>query len=266
LLVLDDFWGDEVDRRQLGLLLSPLMVAEMGSRILVTTRTADAAKAIGARNLVSISDLVEEQFFLMFMHYALDGAKISDQELLRSHESIGRKIADKLGRSPLAARIVAGQLKIRLDFDFWTRTMNSEMLNNGTMATLWWSYQQLEEHVKQCFTYCSIFPRTYKLKRNELVHLWMAEGFVKTTKETEDIEDVSHDYFDVLLSTSLIQLKGKEFNEEYFTIHDTLHDLAARVAGSDCFRIEKGMVGKFLKMSSICLLYPMMKEFFERRF
>jgi hypothetical protein len=129
-----------------------------------------------------ISDLDEEQFFLMFMHFALDGAKISDQELLRSHKSIGRKIADKLGRSPLAARIVAGQLKIRLDFDFWTRAMNSEMLNNGTMATLWWSYQQLEEHVKRCFTYCSIFPRTYKLKRNELVHLWMAEGFVKTTE------------------------------------------------------------------------------------
>ncbi|OEL14415.1 putative disease resistance RPP13-like protein 1 [Dichanthelium oligosanthes] len=241
LLVLDDFWGDK-DARQLGLLLSPLKVGLMGSRVLVTTRTADAAKALGAQNPYAIPDLDEEQFFSMFMHYALDGANISDQKLLTSHQSIGRKIAEKLGRSPLAARTVAGQLKLRLDFDFWTRTMNSDMLNNGTMATLWWCYQQLEEHVKQCFTYCSIFPRTYKLQRDDLVHLWMAEGFVKTTKETEDIEDIGHDYFHVLLSTSFIQLNRREFGKEYFTIHDLLRDLAERVAASDYFRIEKGMV------------------------
>jgi hypothetical protein len=247
LLVLNDFQSDKDNRSQVDLLLPPLKVGEMGSRILVTTRTVDAAKAICAQNLVAISDLDEEQFFSMFMHYAVDGTEISDRELLRSHQSIGRKIAEKLGRSPLAARIVAGQLKARLDIDFWTRTMNNDMLNNGTMATLWWSYQQLEEHVKQCFTFCSIFPRTYKLQRDELVHLWMAEGFVKTTTETEDVENVGHHYFNMLLSTSFIQLKRNELNEEYFTIHDLLHDLAARVAGSDCFRIEKGMVGKIPK-------------------
>ncbi|KAF8673416.1 hypothetical protein HU200_048980 [Digitaria exilis] len=245
LLVLDDFWDDQ-NAIQLDLLLSPLKVGAMGSRILVTTRTADAAKALGAQNLVAISDLDEEQFFSMFMHYALEGAKISDQNLLRSYQSIGRKIAEKLGRSPLAARTVAGQLKLRLDIDFWTSTMNNDMLNNGTAATLWWSYQQLE-HLKQCFTYCSIFPRTYKLQRDELVHLWMAEGFVKTTKETEDMEDMGHYYFNLLLSTSFLQLKVNEFSKEYFTIHDLFHDLAASAAGSDCFRIEEGMVGNIPK-------------------
>ncbi|KAF8765886.1 hypothetical protein HU200_008066 [Digitaria exilis] len=216
LLVLDDFWDDQ-NAIQLDLLLSPLKVGAMGSRILVTTRTADAAKALGAQNLVAISDLDEEQFFSMFMHYALEGAKI-----------------------------IAGQLKLRLDIDFWTSTMNNDMLNNGTAATLWWSYQQLE-HLKQCFTYCSIFPRTYKLQRDELVHLWMAEGFVKTTKETEDMEDMGHYYFNLLLSTSFLQLKVNEFSKEYFTIHDLFHDLAASAAGSDCFRIEEGMVGNIPK-------------------
>ncbi|CAL4979397.1 unnamed protein product [Urochloa decumbens] len=246
LLVLDDFWDDK-NARKLDLLLSPLKVGVMGSRILVTTRTADAVKALGAQNLLAISDLDEEQFFSMFMHYALDGAKISDQNLLRSYQSIGRNIAEKLGRSPLAARTVAGQLKLRLDIDFWTRTMNNDMLNNGNFAILWWSYQQLEDHIKQCFTYCSIFPITYKLQRDELVHLWMAEGFVKTTNETEDMEDVGHYYFDLLLSTSFLQLKRNKFSKEYFTIHDLLHDLATRVAGTNCFRIEEGMVGKIPK-------------------
>jgi hypothetical protein len=38
---------------KLSVLLSPLMVVEMGSRILVTTRTADAAKVLGVQNLVN---------------------------------------------------------------------------------------------------------------------------------------------------------------------------------------------------------------------
>ncbi|TVU24113.1 hypothetical protein EJB05_26511 [Eragrostis curvula] len=244
LLVLDDVWYDQDASGKLNLLLSLLMVGKMGSRILMTTRAVDAARALGAQYLVTIPDLNEEKFFSMFMHYALDGASIEDEELLRVHQSIGRKIAEKLGRSPLAARIVAGQLKRRLDFDFWIHTMNNDLLNNGTWAALWWSYQQLEEHVKQCFAYCSIFPRRYELQRDELVHLWMAEDFVKATATTEDVEYVVHDCFDVLLSTSFIQLQRTEFGKEYFTIHDMFYDLASKVAGNDCFRIEKCMVGK----------------------
>ncbi|RLM69435.1 hypothetical protein C2845_PM17G13480 [Panicum miliaceum] len=239
-LVLDDVWYDKnVSRQELDLLLSPLEAGEMGSRVLVTTRTADAARALGAQNLVAISDMDKEHFLSMFMHYALEGARITDEALIRKYWSIGEKIAGKLGRSPLAARTVAGQLKLRLDFDFWIRTMNSDLLNNETMAALWWSYQQLEEHVKRCFTYCSIFPRRYELQRDELVHLWMAEGFVKTDSEEEDMEDVGRDSFHVLLSTSFIQPKA---GRECFTIHDLLHELAGRAAGSDCYRIEEYMV------------------------
>ena len=89
---------------------------------------------------------------------------------------------------------------------------------------LWGSYQQLEENVKKCFAYCSIFPRRRVLKRDELVHLWIAEGFVKTTNEKDDVEGVGLRYFYDLLSTSFIQLKTKIGRAEFFTIYDLLHD------------------------------------------
>ncbi|XP_062201505.1 putative disease resistance RPP13-like protein 1 isoform X2 [Phragmites australis] len=242
LLVLDDVWYDkDVSEQQLDLLLSPLKAGNRGSKVLVTTRFADAGRALGAQNLVPIREMDEEQYVSMFMHYALDAAAISDQALLREHECIGRKIAEKLGGSPLAARTVAGQLRRRLDIDFWRRSLNRDLLNH-TMGALWWSYQQLEEHVRQCFTYCSMFPRRYELNRDELVHLWIAQGFVETTNGTEDMEDVGHDYFHVLLSRSFISIGNNTTSSGNFTIHDLLHDLAGRVAGSDCFRIEKGMV------------------------
>lgn len=69
----------------------------------------------------------------------------------------------------------------------------------------------------------------------------MAEGFVKSTSTTKDIEDVGHDYFHLLLSASFIQLKENSFGKQFYTIHDLLHDLAGIAAGSDCFKIEDGM-------------------------
>ncbi|XP_062182618.1 putative disease resistance RPP13-like protein 1 [Phragmites australis] len=230
-LVLDDVWKGVSDQ-QLDRLLSPLMVGKMGSKILVTTRSADAARALGAQKPVSMPEMDKDRYLKMFMYYAL-GTMSSDQALFTEHYLIGRKIAEKLRRSPLAARTVAGQLRRRLDIDFWRRSLNRDLFSD-TMGALWWSYQQLEEHVKQCFTYCSMFPRRYQLQRDELVHLWIAQGFVGT-------EDIGYDCFDVLRSCSFIQPKGKLTSGiEYFTVHDLLHELAERVAGSDCFRFEKG--------------------------
>lgn len=237
-LVLDDVWYDKdpIQKQQLGQLLSPLKAGRMGSKVLVTTRNADAATSLGAQNPpVLISDLDEEDFFKMFMHHALDATN-RDQ----AFQSVGREIAGKLGRLPLAASLVGGQLRIRPHIDFWRSSLNSDLLNDS-MRALWWSYQQLEENVKKCFAYCSIFPRRRVLKRDELVHLWIAEGFVKTTDETEDVEGVGLRYFYDLLSTSFIQLKTKIGRAEFFTIHDLLHDLAESVAGSDIARFEKGV-------------------------
>ncbi|KAL6654675.1 hypothetical protein ACP70R_008140 [Stipagrostis hirtigluma subsp. patula] len=72
----------------------------------------------------------------------------------------------------------------------------------------------------------------------------MAEGFVNSTNGTEDVEDVSDDYFQELLSCSFIQQRQEANGKDYFTIHNLLHDLAERVAGSDCYTIEKVMVGR----------------------
>ncbi|CAN6357100.1 unnamed protein product, partial [Urochloa humidicola] len=244
LLILDDVWYGKSDCQQkLDLLRSPLKAGMGGSRILVTSRTADAGRALGAQDLIQIPELDKDDFFKMFMHYALDGAMICDDRLLTEHQLIGRNIAAKLGGSPLAARTVAGQLRRRLDIDFWRRSLNRDLLNY-TMGALWWSYQQLEVHVRQCFTYCSMFPRRYEFRRDELVQLWVASGFLETTNATEDMEDIGHDCFDVLLSCSFIQPKGKGSALDLFRIHDLLHELAGRVAGSDCFRIEKVMGGE----------------------
>ncbi|KAM0851853.1 hypothetical protein ACQ4PT_052154 [Festuca glaucescens] len=108
------------------------------------------------------------------------------------------------------------------------------------MGVLWWSYHHLREQVKRCFAFCSIFPRRHCLERHELVRLWAAEGFARCTSEGEEMEDICQEYFDELVSASFLQLKAKEYPHESdcYLVHDLLHDLAEKAAGSDCFRIE----------------------------
>ncbi|XP_047086578.1 putative disease resistance protein RGA3 [Lolium rigidum] len=243
ILVLDDVWyniRNVTQSESMQQILSPLQAGEAGSKILVTSRTEDALLALGVakQRCIPIPVLDENVFCNLLMHYALHGVPVDDHAR-RTLEDIGKEIAKKLKRSPLAARIVGAQLRIRQTVEFWRSVRNRDLLNE-TMGALWWSYHHLCEQVKRCFAFCSIFPRRHLLKRHELVKLWVAEGFARCTSEGGEMEDVCQEYFDELVSASFLQLRAKEnpLEKEYYLIHDLLHDLAEKAAGSDCFRIE----------------------------
>lgn len=244
LLVLDDIWCDKDDDKQkLAKLLSPLKFGKRGSKILATSRHKDAFSDLGpgvARTVFPIRPLDDKVFLELFMYYALEDANVDDLDQTEL-KIIGAQIAQKLKGSPLAASTVGGQLRKRQnDVEFWEQVRDRDLLNETTGA-LWWSYQHLDEQVRRCFTYCSIFPRRHRLNRDELVKLWVAEGFIQTTNAEEDMEAIGRDYFHELLATSFVQPGGYYEGSEGYLVHDLMHDLAEKAAGSDCFRIENGL-------------------------
>jgi len=223
-LVLDDLWVNDKNQKERDLVLDALNAGQCGSRILVTAQKKDAAAALGAQEQNPIPDLEEEQYFSMFIHYALEGIN-SDHD---RYISIGRKIAKKLNRSPIAAVTVARRLHTNRSISFWETTASDVVLNE-TMGALWWSYQHLGADTRRCFAYCSTFPRGYELERDELVRIWIAQGFVSTSNHAaEELEDVGNRYFDELLAFSfLMQVQRRTIYEaEAFRIHDLLHKLA----------------------------------------
>ncbi|XP_066338759.1 putative disease resistance protein RGA4 [Miscanthus floridulus] len=234
LLVLDDLWVNDENQTELDILFDTLSAALRGSRVLVTSQKTDAAEALRPQAQISIPDLEEGVYLSLFMHHALPDASDGDRE----YERIGRKIAKRLGRSPIAAVTVGKQLRRNKSISFWETTANLDVLNK-IMGALWWSYQQLGVDIRRCFAYCSTFPKGYGLKRDQLVHIWIAHGFVKTTcKSTEELEDIGQSYFDQLLTFSFIQEHRTLFGKDQaFTIHDLLHELAEKVSRSEFFRI-----------------------------
>ncbi|XP_043694332.1 putative disease resistance RPP13-like protein 1 [Telopea speciosissima] len=105
-------------------------------------------------------------------------------------------------------------------------------------AALSLSYYFLSTQLKQCFAYCSVFPKDHKFKKQRLIQLWIAEGFIRrnTTRMKEKAGD---QYFDDLLHRSFFQhYYGSKYT---FVMHDLVHDLAQAVSGELYGRFECGM-------------------------
>ncbi|CAL5384411.1 unnamed protein product [Camellia sinensis] len=94
--------------------------------------------------------------------------------------------------------------------------------------------KEIVKKCKRCFAYCSIFPKDYEFKMEELVLLWIAEGFVKP-RSNKTMEEVGNECLDELLSMSLFQPSARE---SCFVMHDLVNDLAQSVSGDFCLRLE----------------------------
>nr|CAD1842894.1 unnamed protein product [Ananas comosus var. bracteatus] len=200
----------------------------------MTTRGKGVADSLGARDILDLKELEKSDFLSLFMYYAFGDVKIDDNDLYKKLEEIVSQNEPKLHGSPLAARMVGSRLRKRTNVDFWKRILSGDLLKD-TMKSLLWSYQNLEAHLQRCFLYCSLFSKGQKIRRKNLIHLWVAEGFIKTVDESERIEDIGQDYFDALLSSSFFQPTE---DDDLYTIHDLLHDLAEVVSKDRYLRVE----------------------------
>ncbi|RHN66444.1 putative leucine-rich repeat domain, L domain-containing protein [Medicago truncatula] len=121
-----------------------------------------------------------------------------------------------------------------LNSDIWN------IPNDNIMPSLFLTYQHLPSHLKRCFAYCSIFPKGYPFNRKKLILLWMAEGFLEHSMVGKAVEEVGDDYFNELLSRSLIERSNDDIVKEKFVMHDVVYDLATIASGKSCCRFGSG--------------------------
>ncbi|KAG6530856.1 hypothetical protein ZIOFF_004617 [Zingiber officinale] len=149
-----------------------------------------------------------------------------DVDAIHLEEPMAKKMMCMLKGSPLAAKILGGLLSMKLDVQHWKSILDSELWQlpqeeNGIMSELQLSYQYLPPHLKQCFEFCSLFPKNYRFSESELIGLWMAEGFIEP-QESIRMEELASNYFHELVNRSFFQ-KSKDRD---FIMHNLIHDLA----------------------------------------
>ncbi|XP_057497802.1 putative disease resistance RPP13-like protein 1 [Actinidia eriantha] len=237
LLVLDDVWNKS--HRDWSSLKSPFNDGAQGSKVIVTTRNTDVALMMGTGAYHYLKQLSEDDCWSVFAQHAFGNTSINASPNL---VSIGRKIVEKCGGLPLAARTLGGLLRCKLRDDEWEDVLNSKIWElsdkeSDIFPALRLSYYHLPSQLKKCFAYCSILPKDYEFEEEELVLLWMAEGFIQQPIGKKQMEDLGREYFHELLSRSFFQPSSTGKTSK-FMMHDLINDLAQFVAKETCFRLE----------------------------
>ncbi|KAJ6960545.1 disease resistance protein RGA1 [Populus alba x Populus x berolinensis] len=126
----------------------------------------------------------------------------------------------------------------------WLSVKESEIWNlpdeGGTIkAALKLSYNNLPPHLKQCFGFCCMFPKDYVMEKDQLVKLWMANGFIDPEGQM-DLHETGYETFDDLVGRSFFQeVKEDGLGNITCKMHDLVHDLAKSVMTGECCLIEK---------------------------
>ncbi|XP_022726442.1 LOW QUALITY PROTEIN: putative disease resistance protein RGA1 [Durio zibethinus] len=235
LLILDDVWNDNRERWRN--LRDLLMNGTRGSKIVVTTRAQVVAAITGTTEPYLLDGLPEDTSWSLFEKMAFkEGQEPNNSRLV----AIGKDIVRRCAGNPLAIRTIGGVLYTKDTETEWLSLKEGQLLmvsskEDGVLSILKLSYEQLPPYLKQCFAYCSLFPKDYEINKQMLISLWIAEGFIQSFQGIQCPEELGDQYFMDLLRRSFFQ--DVEYDEWGNVIsckmHDLMHDLAQLVAGSD---------------------------------
>ncbi|XP_057420945.1 putative disease resistance protein At3g14460 [Lotus japonicus] len=240
LIVLDDVWMEDYD--SWNLLKKPLQYGIRGSKILVTTRSEKVAFVVQTVQTYHLSQLSNEYCWSVLANHACLSLK-SDKSTT-ALEKIGLEIVKKCKGLPLAAQSLGGLLRRKRDIRDWNNVLNSDIWElpeseSKIIPSLRISYHYLPPHLKRCFVHCSLYPKDFELKKNDVIQLWIAEDLIPPPKKGKTLEEAGHEYFDYLVSSSFLQRSSPtRWNEESFVMHDLMHDLATLCGGEFYFRSD----------------------------
>ncbi|KAF2293729.1 hypothetical protein GH714_004357 [Hevea brasiliensis] len=237
LFVLDDIWNENfVDW---DVLQRPFKAADSQSRIIVTTRSRNVALIMRAAHTYHLKTLSDDDCWSLFAKHAF-GPGIPKKHVEK--KEIGEEIAKRCNGLPLAAKTLGALLYAKAEIDEWVGVLNSEVWDlpsdkSNILPALRLSYSHLPSHLKRCFAYCSVLPKSKLFEKAHLIMLWRAEGLLPRRKKR--LEDVGDEYFRELLSRSFFH----DCDKKYFKMHDLFIDLAKSVAaGEFFFKSEDGIL------------------------
>ena len=110
-------------------------------------------------------------------------------------EKIGKEMIEYGGGLSLAVTVLGGLLAAKQTLDEWENVLKhiksyifkEDDLRVNKVLSL--SYNDLPCHLKPCFLYLGHFPEDFKILIEELIQMWMGEGFISQILHEEDSED-----------------------------------------------------------------------------
>ncbi|XP_019190007.1 PREDICTED: putative disease resistance RPP13-like protein 1 [Ipomoea nil] len=239
LLVMDDVWTEQSAKWEP--LKNSLKDGLPGSRILVTSRSERVARMMGSAYLHQLDLISDEEAWLLLSRKAFFERREEDCEKLKD---IGQKIAQKCKGLPLAAKVMGSLLRFKDTRDDWQNVLDNKIWELDEVVTdlfpqLYLSYNDLTPKMKQCFSYCAVFPKDDVIEVDKLIKIWMAQSYVT-------VESKGRELFEGLAMRSFFQDLEKDSNIiKFCKMHDIVHDFAQFLTRNECYSIDQheGKVG-----------------------
>ncbi|KAH0681942.1 hypothetical protein KY289_019694 [Solanum tuberosum] len=226
LVVVDDLWQREAWES----LKRAFPDSKNGSRVIITTRKEDVAERADSRGFVhQLRFLSQEESWDLFCRKLLDV-----QAMTSTMERIAKDMVNKCGGLPLAIVVLSGLLSQKRGLGEWQKVkdrlwknIEDDSIEISYILSL--SYNDLSTALKQCFLYFGIFPEDRVLEAENIIRLWMAEGYIPRGEER--MEDVAEGFLNELIRRSLVQV-ARTFWEKVTEckVHDLLRDLTIQKA------------------------------------
>ncbi|KAA3476403.1 disease resistance protein RGA2-like [Gossypium australe] len=255
LLVLDDVWNEYHDKWDR--LKQALQCGRKGSTVIVTTRLEKVALMMATTPFYRLGYLSDDDSWSLLKQRAFGtGMNGSNANL----ETIGRRIVHRCGGVPLAIKAIGSILRFRSQESEWLRVKDSEIWDledegSRILAVLRLSYEHLPPYMRQCFSFCSIFPKDFVIEKDKLIGLWMANGFIPS-RGALDLHDMGCEIFSELTWRSFFQ-EIKEDIDGTVTckMHDLIHDLATSIMRQECSVIDANEGSQIPKTARHLLVY-----------
>ncbi|KAJ9559295.1 hypothetical protein OSB04_013909 [Centaurea solstitialis] len=256
LIVLDDVWIEDKDTKKWEDLSKALTSGAKGSIVMVTTRneTTSGMMATVREFRHPLGCLSEEDSWSLFKKLAFAPGSKSEGENISELESIGKEVVKKCKGLPLAVKSLGGLMRSKRNAMEWRSVKDNnvwQLQEHGILPALKLSYDNLLPHIKCCFVYSCFFPKGYEMRKDSLIELWMANGFIPPREEA-DLYVIGDEIFYCLVSRSFLQDLQKRSGDLFCKMHDLMHDLGHYLMRRDYFFTEpcKDLVTQMTSSSS----------------
>ncbi|OWM67242.1 disease resistance protein RGA2-like [Punica granatum] len=254
LFILDDVWN--VSRQEWTELRDLLEGVSKGSKIIVTSRNKSVAAVMRTVPEYDLKPLSDEDSISLFMKCAFEqGEEKSHPALVE----IGKEIVKKCAGNPLAVKTLGSLLYSKNDERNWVHVRDSEIwkMETDILPSLRISYDLMPLHLKQCFAYCSIFPKNYEFNNLELIQLWIANGLIQPSSgSNQELEEIGQQYWEELWSRSFFEDVVEDYLFLTFRMHDLIHQLCLSVAENESSVVNVGTGDVYERIRHLSLADP----------
>ncbi|KAJ9707588.1 hypothetical protein PVL29_002564 [Vitis rotundifolia] len=223
-ILLDDMW-ERLDLLEVGI---PDLSDQTKSRVVLTTRSERVCDEMEVHKRMRVECLTPDEAFSLFRD------KVGEN-ILNSHPDIKRFaniVVNKCKGLPLALITIGRSMANRKTPREWEQAIQvlksypAEFsgMGNQVFPILKFSYDHLDnDTIKSCFLYCSIFPEDHTIENEELIDLWIGEGFLN---KFADIHKARNQGDEIIRSLKLACLLEGDVSENTCKMHDVIRDMA----------------------------------------